>query len=103
MDAQPNHTFQPNVTVRRGELAQVLSQLLALAASRHPADVAAWRAARPQIDDVPAGHASYRAIAAATASGLMKVDADGRFAPTRPVAGADLVAAVARLKALAGR
>jgi hypothetical protein len=38
-----------------------------------------------------------------TASGLMPLDADGRFALTRAVSGAELVAAVARLKSLAGR
>ena len=103
MDALPNHTFQPNAIVNRGELAQVLSQLLNLASARRQADVSAWRAARPQIADVPPGHASYRAIAAATASGLMKLDPDGRFSPARPVAGAELVAAIARLKSLAGR
>jgi len=103
MDPLPNHTFQPNAAVRRVDLAQVCSQLLGLAGAKRPADLAAWRAARPQVPDVPASHASYRAIAAVTTAGVMKPDPDGKFAPTRPVTGADVVAAVARLKALAGR
>jgi Tfp pilus assembly protein PilF len=103
MEALPNHTFQPNAVVRRMELAQVLSQLLGVAALRRPSDIAAWRAARPAISDVPAGHTSYRAVAMVTASGLMPLDADGRFSLTRAVSGAELVAAVGRLKLLAGR
>ena len=103
MDAMPNHTFQPNATVRRADLAQVFSQLLTVAAARRPAEAAAWRAARPRMPDVPPGHVSYRAAAVVTAAGVMTLDPDGTFRPARAVTGAELGAAVARLKALAGR
>ena len=100
MDAYPNHTFQPNAPVRRSDLAQVISQLLGGIAAEHAEDVAKWRAARPRLDDVPAGHVSYRAIALAVAAGAMTIDETGRFWPARPASGADLVSAVARLRPL---
>lgn len=103
MDVLPNHTFQPNAVVRRADLAHIVSQAVNLLSARRPADAAAWRAARPHITDVGAGHASYRAIAVATASGAMTVDADERFWPTHPASGDDLLAVVARLRQLAGR
>jgi len=103
MDVLPNHTFQPNAVVRRTELARVVSQVLNLLAARRPVDIAAWRDARPHFADVSSANASYRAIALATASGAMKADDDSRFQPLQPASGADLTAAVARLRQLAGR
>jgi tetratricopeptide (TPR) repeat protein len=100
MDAYPNHTFQPNAPVRRSDLAQMISQLLGMIAAGRPDEVARWRAARPRLDDVSAGHVSYRAIALAVAAGAMTSDETGRFWPARLASGADLVAAVARLKPL---
>ena len=34
IEAFPNHTFQPNATVRRGDLAQAVSRVLALIGAR---------------------------------------------------------------------
>jgi hypothetical protein len=101
MEVFANHTFQPAATVRRAELAAIVSQVLNLVAPRRPQDAAAWRAARPRFADVPADHASYAAAAAAVTAGAMAAP-DGRFAPTQPASGADLVAAIARLEKLAG-
>jgi tetratricopeptide (TPR) repeat protein len=100
MDVLPNHTFQPNATVRRSDLAQVASQLIGVLASTRAAEVTAWRSARPKLDDVPASYLSYRAIALAVASGAMTADESGKFAPSRQATGADLVAMVSRLKQL---
>jgi S-layer family protein len=86
--------------VRRSDLAQVSSQLINALAGVHPADVAGWKAARPKLDDVPAGHLSYRAIAVAVTAGVMTVDDTGKFWPSRPATGAELIAAVSRLKQL---
>jgi hypothetical protein len=58
MDVFANHTFQPNSTVRRSDVAQIVSQLLNLVASRRPDEVSRWRAARPRLSDVPAGYVS---------------------------------------------
>jgi tetratricopeptide (TPR) repeat protein len=101
MDVLPNHTFQPNAIVRRSDLAQAVSQTLSVIGAVRSVNIAAWTAARPRLDDVPPGHVSYRAIATALAAGAMKVDDGGRFWPSRPATGAEVVAAVARLKQLA--
>jgi tetratricopeptide (TPR) repeat protein len=100
MDVLPNHTFQPNATVRRSDLAQIASQMIGVLAPTRPSEVAGWRSARPKLDDVPTGYLSYRAIALAVASGAMTLDDAGKFAPSRPATGADLVAMVTRLKQL---
>ena len=36
MDTQPNYTFQPGARVRRGDLAQTVSRVLALIAASKP-------------------------------------------------------------------
>src|SRR5262249_15538976 len=71
MDVFASHTFQPAATVRRAELASIVSQVLNLVAARQPRDAQAWRAARPAFADMPAGHASYTAAAAAVTAGAM--------------------------------
>jgi tetratricopeptide (TPR) repeat protein len=101
MDVFANHTFQPNATVRRSDLAQIASDLTALLPPGRQAEVAQWRASRPRLPDVPAGHVSYRAISLALAAGVMKLDEAGRFWPARPASGADVTAMIARLKPLA--
>lgn len=101
MDVFPNHTFQPNTPVRRSDLAQVTSQLINITAAGRPEEVARWRAARPRLEDVSADHASYRAIALALSAGVMTLDSAGRFWPARAASGADVAAAVARVKQLA--
>jgi tetratricopeptide (TPR) repeat protein len=98
MDAFPNHTFQPSAAMRRSDLAQVASQLLTLAA--RPDDLVKWRAERPKLEDVPAGHLAYRAIGMVVAAGILPLDATGRFSPGRPASGTDLTTVIARIKQL---
>jgi tetratricopeptide (TPR) repeat protein len=98
MDIYPNHTFQPNATVRRSDLAQIASQLLAIVAAVRPEDAARWRAARPRLEDVPAGFVSYRAIALSVGAGVMALDESGRFWPARPATGAELLDVIDKIK-----
>ena len=101
MDVFPNHTFQPSATVRRGDLAQAVSRVLALIAAEKPRLAARWRDARPKFSDIGPNHLSYAAAARAVSSGVMTT-ADGEsFELTRPVTGSEAVAAVSRLEALA--
>ncbi len=102
MDILPNHTFQPAGTLRRGELAQMATQLVTLSAAGRATDLAAWRAARPRFVDLPTGNVFYRSAAFAVASGAMTADGV-RFEPTRPATGAELVALVAYVERLARR
>jgi tetratricopeptide (TPR) repeat protein len=103
MEILPNHTFQPAATVRRADLARVVSRLLALVASERQLDLARWRAARPRFPDMPATNLSYNAAALAVSSGAMDTPDGDRFLPTRPVTGTELVAAIDRIEQLAGR
>jgi tetratricopeptide (TPR) repeat protein len=103
MEILPNHTFQPAATMRRADLARVVSQLLALVAAERQIDLARWRAARPRFPDLPASNLFYNAAALAVASGAMDTRDGDRFLPTQPVTGAELVAAVDRIEQLAGR
>jgi tetratricopeptide (TPR) repeat protein len=100
MTILPNHTFQPDTTMRRSDLAAVVAALVRLVGSSHAADLARWQAARPRISDLPVTHVSYAAAALAVSAGAMKLDDAGRFQPTRQASGADLDAAVRRMAQL---
>ncbi|HUL71458.1 MAG TPA: tetratricopeptide repeat protein [Vicinamibacterales bacterium] len=103
MDVFPNHTFQPSSTVRRSDLAKVVSQLLTLIASERQIDLPKWKAARPAFPDLPASNVYYPSAALAVACGAMAPMDDNKFGPTQVATGASVVAAVARLQQIAGR
>ena len=103
MEVFSNHTFQPGATIRRGELAQAVSQLLPLALAGRAAQLTQWQAARPAFPDVAATNLYYRAAALAVTAGIMSVDETGRFFPTRPATGSEAAAAISRIEQLAKR
>lgn len=104
MTTFPNHTFQPGTTVRRGDLAAVVVELVRIAAANNPrVTLTAWQAARPTLTDVAPANVFYRPASLAVASGAMTTDADQRFSPTRPATGAELDAVVRRISALTAR
>jgi tetratricopeptide (TPR) repeat protein len=94
-----NHTFQPRARVRRVDLAEAVNALLRIVSRTRPA-VQARIAARPTIPDVSTSHLNYPAVAAAVSAGVLPLDG-GRFDTERPVSGADAIAALDRLRALA--
>ena len=100
IEAFENHTFQPRAQVRRGDLAAAVSRIAAILAQRDPA-LRKQLAERPAIADMSAGHLSYPAVSAAVASGVMRLDNDGRFQVNRAVTGAEALEVVDRLRALA--
>jgi tetratricopeptide (TPR) repeat protein len=95
MDVYPNHTFQPRSVVRRVDLAQVVSRVLAVAG------VEAQKAAgnRPAIADVGPDHLRYKDVAAAVGSGVMTLDGTA-FRPSRIVSGAEAVDVIQKLERL---
>ncbi len=101
MDTQPNYTFQPNLRVRRGDLAQTVGRVVNLIAAVRPEMAKAWQGSRPRIPDVPAAHLSYPAVSVAIATGVMPLTETGTFQLLRPVSGAEIVEVVTRLEALA--
>lgn len=103
MEVYPNHTFQPNALVRRSDLAQAASRVLTMIAASNPRVAASLRSARGKFPDVPPGHLVYSAASIAVQAGVMTVASDGAFQLSRPVTGAEAIAAIARLEELAGR
>jgi tetratricopeptide (TPR) repeat protein len=103
MEAYPNHTFQPEATVRRADLALAVSRALSLIAAENPRLAATWRNAKRQFPDVSPGHLLYPAATLSVEAGVMTTGQDGRFELTRPITGAEAVAAVGALEDLAVR
>jgi tetratricopeptide (TPR) repeat protein len=103
MEVYANHTFQPQSAVRRGDLAQAASRVLSLIANEDPRLGESWREAKRQFPDVSPGHLSYPAASLAVEAGVMKTLEDGSFDLSRPVTGAEAVAAVRTLEDLAER
>ncbi len=97
MEVYPNHTFQPGTVVRRTDMADIIARALAAVAQRDRTRGEMWRNARPTLSDVPPTHASYPTAALAVASGVLKLDAEQSFQPTRPVTGAEALAVADRL------
>ncbi len=103
MDAFPNHTFQPDAIVRRGDLAAAAARALAVIGADRPAQAAGWRRARIRFPDLPPGHLSYPAAAMAVQAGVMVAAGDSTFQLSRPVTGAEAVETMRKLEELAGR
>jgi tetratricopeptide (TPR) repeat protein len=101
LEAYPNHTFQPNGTVRRGDLARAVSRVLTLIGAEHPGLASKWRDPRPRFADISPAHLSYPAAARAVSAGIMDMLENNTFQLSRTVTGAEAVQAVARLEALA--
>jgi tetratricopeptide (TPR) repeat protein len=96
-----NHTFQPDVIIRRGDLATAVSRMLAVIASTDPA-LRARLAERPAIADMNQRHNQYPAAAAAVSSGVMPLDG-GRFQVGRVVSGSEAVDVLDKVRALSAR
>lgn len=101
LDAYPNHTFQPAARVTRAELAHAMTRALDLLAAQGDRRAEAWQRSAPQFIDVPPSHPAYRAVAQATAAGVLDAPG-GEFAPTRSVSGHEVLESVSRLQRLAG-
>jgi tetratricopeptide (TPR) repeat protein len=99
MDPFENHTFQPRLVIRRGDLATAVRRVVTMAATTNPA-LRARVAAQPTIADMPTTHLVYPAAAVAVASGVMPLVEGDRFEVNREVTGAEAVSAVDRLRAL---
>jgi tetratricopeptide (TPR) repeat protein len=101
MEVYPNHTFQPGTGMSRGEFAAVVNRVLNLIAARSPQAASSWRDARLAFSDVRTGHTLYLPISRVVASGIMQPVEGQTFGMSRPMSGADAVAAIDRLSRLA--
>jgi tetratricopeptide (TPR) repeat protein len=100
METLPNYEFEPGRRVRRGEFATTVSRLLSLIGALKPQLAKKWESAVVKIADVPPSHLSYPAVSLAVASGVMPL-AGANFELLRPVSGAEAMAVIGRLEALA--
>ena len=101
MEPFPNHTFQPNAIVSRGDLAQAVSRVLALIGAEKPRLAARWRDPRPKFADVGPAHLMYPAAARAVSSGVMAPLEGDTFQLARPATGPEARDAVSKLESLA--
>ena len=95
-----NHTFQPGTNVRRGDLATVVSRLVALIAESNPS-VRERLSQRPTIADVPPRHLQHDAVVSAVATGVMPLVEGDRFLVSRQVSGEEAVEVIDRVRVLA--
>ena len=101
LDPFANHTFQPRTLVRRVDFAQAVTRLLGQIAVVEPAQAGKWANARGRFTDISAGHVAYPAASTAVAAGVMTTVGDGAFQPSRVVTGAEAIAAIENLRAMA--
>jgi tetratricopeptide (TPR) repeat protein len=100
MDAYENHTFQPRDSVRRADLAQVVSRMLKLIAAREPALLKEWQGRQAKMADVGVSNLNYADASLAVSSGVLSLGADGTFQLSRAVSGAEAIDAVTTLERL---
>jgi tetratricopeptide (TPR) repeat protein len=94
-----NHTFQPQLPVRRADLAEAIMRLLTQAGA--PDLVRQWQASRATFSDISSNHLAYPAATFAVAAGVM-APTGSNFEPGRLVAGPEAIDAAARLQTLLG-
>jgi tetratricopeptide (TPR) repeat protein len=102
MEAFSNHTFQPQTILRRADLAEAIARVLGLVATIDPARAPVAPNHPPIFSDLPPSHPSYAAASRAVAAGVLDAHDGSAFEPTRPVTGAEVQNAVARLERLSG-
>ncbi len=92
MEVYPNHTFQPQATVRRADLARALSRVL---------ERLGWRGGPgPAPTDMRPSHLDHDAVRRAVGAGLMELGPGGEFEPWRPVSGREAIEVVEALSRL---
>jgi hypothetical protein len=101
MEPFANYAFQPDSGVRRAELADVVSRLLAKLAELRPALQSRWLAPPATFPDLTEGHLAYPAASLAVGAGVLATGPDGSFRPLEPVSGQEARAAMSRLEELA--
>jgi tetratricopeptide (TPR) repeat protein len=91
MDVRPNRTFQPSVSVTRGEFASALARLI------NRLGISALAVPPIPLADVAASNARYREIQGILAHNLMSLDDNGNFNVNGNISGAEAVAAITKV------
>jgi hypothetical protein len=101
MEVYANHTFEPGSIVRRGELGQVVSGVLAVLENRDRQLARRWQTIPTRFADLGPGHLAFAAAARAVAAGVLALVDGETFQLNRVVTGAEAVQAIGQLEALA--
>lgn len=100
MDVYENHTFGPRTPIRRSELAQAVSRMLKIIATRKPQLLKEWQSRQQKMSDVGVSNLNYADASLSVAAGILPLAADGSFQLSRAVSGAEAIDAVTRLEHL---
>ena len=98
MDLFPNRTFEPSQPLTKVELAKAGNRILEILANEGKTIPENQQAT--EIPDVPISNIYYPMISKVLSAGVLTLDADGRFHPSRPVSGAEALSMVNHLKSL---
>ena len=91
------YRFDPARTVRRAELAEIVSALLELLAVGNPQAASGWSRGQPVFSDMSSSHLSYASAARAVTAGVLRMLDGQAFRPTQEIDGHGAVRAMARL------
>jgi len=100
MDVYENHTFQPGSEVRRSDLAQAVSRLLKLIASRKPELLKEWQGRQAKMSDVGVSNLNYADVSLSVSAGILPLLNGGAFELSRQVSGEEAIDAISRLERL---
>ena len=97
MDVYENHTFGPRDTIQRSDLAQAVSRILKIIASRQPQLLKDWQSRQQKMSDVGVSNLKYADASLSVAGGILALSDTGAFELSRPVSGAEAIDAMDRL------
>ncbi|MEI6153244.1 MAG: S-layer homology domain-containing protein [Deltaproteobacteria bacterium] len=97
-DASRAYLFKPMDTVKRGEMALVLEDILIKNTGDEKIATAYFGHDKSPFPDVKPTSPLYNAVMNVTTRGIMEGETSGKFRPNDPVSGADAVLAVRVLK-----
>ena len=101
MEVDAAYRFDPARTVRRADLAEIVSALLDLLEAGNQQPAGRWSGAQPAFSDMSSSHLSYSSAARAVAAGVFRTLDGQAFRPTQEVDGAGALRAMDRLAELA--
>jgi len=97
IDLFPNRSFQPNLEITRLELAKAASRILEILEMNENKTFSGTNSP-VAIPDISSQNVFYPMISKTLSTGVLTLDADGRFHPSRSVSGAEVLSLVNRLK-----
>lgn len=96
MEVFPDHTFQPDDVVIRGELAAIIDRIFT--AFSKPLIIDPTRASSISFRDVSPENIYYRAVMATYLAGILDNVSDSEFGLSKPVSGSEAMEIMARVK-----